>query len=179
MIAARRRSAPSTNGARVTSRAAVAADRLRLVQERVVTGRQAEGEVPRLEGHHRRGGALAGLDALGRNRRDLLEEERRLERGRPGRAAAESHRHGRVEPVGVVYPAPGRLDRDGRLLGDARDRVAQAHIAATSAQTRSAAATAPQNAWVCVTARWCETATSARAPARPPSVELSCAVSAA
>ena len=48
-----------------------------------------------------------------------------------------------------------------------------------SAHTASAATTAPQNACVCVTARWFGTETSARAPARAPSVDSAFAVTAA
>ena len=72
---------------------------------------------------------------------------------------------------------PGRPCAPARR-GRRRSAASRSSSAVTAAHMRSAATTPPQNACVCVTARWLGTETSARAPARAPSVEPALAVTA-
>ena len=67
----------------------------RLVAERVARRVERHHQVPAVEAEHRRRRALARLDALGRDARDLLEHQRQLERRRPRGAAADGDRRGR------------------------------------------------------------------------------------
>ena len=180
--AASRRSACSPPGARRT-RAPLA--RRRSPRPRSSSGssapcRQAERECAGTQRHHCRGRALPGLDPFGRDAGDLLEQQRGLERRRPRRSAAEDDRACRRRP----RRRSSTHERAPAIVARARRAAARAHRPGpesdvTLAQTPSAATTAPQNACVCVTARWFGTETSARASAREPSVEPGLAVTAA
>ena len=98
---------------------------------------------------------------------------------RPRRAAAEGDRRLRLRSSEVVDPRPARAIAVSSSAGRRRSAASSAASPVTSAHTESTATTAPQNACVCVTARWFGTETSARAPARAPSVDSAFAVTAA
>ena len=85
-------------------------DLLGLREQRIVAGAggQAQRERSGPERHHRRGRALAGLDALGRDEGDLLQQQRRLQRGRPAGSAAEDDRGLRVDRTDARRPRHGR-----------------------------------------------------------------------
>ena len=83
-------------------------------------GRKAERERSGPQRHHRRGRPFPGLDALGRDARDLLQQQRSLERRGPRGAAPEDDRRLGVDLSQLVDPRPGvrrwcaRADPAGR-----------------------------------------------------------------
>ena len=112
VMGASRRSASSPPGSRTTVAPRAEQSALGLVQQRIVAGREAQHEMALAEREHGGGGALARLAALGRHHRDLLEEQRALQRRRPGRARAEHDRRARHRVRRVLLHEPlGRRDR--------------------------------------------------------------------
>ena len=137
---------------------------LRLREQLVVGRRQAEDEVAGPKRHHRRGRALACLDALAGIPRPPSAAAPPRARP-PSRRRCRRRSRCRVERAQLVDPraeaaAPPRRPRApaASALAAPRRRDLRPHA--------SAATTLPQNACVWVTARCSSTVTSARAPTR-------------
>ena len=174
VIGARRRSALSPPGA--ARRWRRASRRARSASSSSGSSRVARlsDEMALAEREHRGRGALAGLAALGRHHRDLLQEQRALERRRPGGAGAE-HDRGARRPGASAFCSMNRsvaAIARSTAAGAPASSAASASSPVTRAQTASAVATPPQKACVCVSARWLSTVWTAR-----PSAELARATS--
>ena len=131
------------------------------------------------EAEHRRGRALARLDALGRDPRDLLEHQRELHRRGPRGPAAGDDRGRRRAEVRqhLLRPRPRRrpIAVASAATAPSSSRSSPASPV-TADHSASPAAYAPDSAWVCVTARWCATVCRTVAVAAPASEEDASAV---